>query len=119
MIEIMVLEDLKKIPQGLTLWGSVPHSQRQSLAQITRFVNQNLNDLHSLCYLNHHGNYSHLPIKSFQVPSSIDGSLVLVFLLEHDYLPDDLTPGTIIYRDEPHQSSKSNLEFEQANVSKI
>lgn len=98
MIEIMVLEDIKKISQGFTLWGSIPDAQNKSPEQNARFLNQQLKDIQSLAYLNSHGDYSHLPIKDFQVPSSIDGSFVLVFLLEQDNLPDDLTSGTIIYK---------------------
>ena len=111
MIEIMILEDIKKIPNGITLWGSIPNATAQNPQQISQFLNQHLDNIQSLSYLNDHGTYSHLPIKSFQVPSSISGDFVLVFLLEQDKLPNDLTPGTIIYKDEQQNPTTPSIEL--------
>lgn len=107
MIEIMVLEDIKQISQGFTLWGSVPDAKKRTSQQIAQFLNQQLDSIQYLSYPNNHGGYSHLPIKSFQVPSSISGNLVLVFLIESDRIPEDLTPGTILFKDEQVNSSSS------------
>ena len=111
MIKIMVLEDIKEISQGITLWGSVPHKDNQNPQQISEFLNQSLENIQSLSYLDHQGQYSHLPIKSFQVPSSIDGSFVLVFLIEKVHLPNNLTPGTILYTNKPENAALSDFEL--------
>ena len=93
----MILEDIKEIPRGFTLWGSVSNSQARKLQEISTLINARLDNIKSLTYLDRTGNYSYLPIEDFQITSSIGGDFVLVFLLGHINLSSDLTPGTIIY----------------------
>ena len=111
MIKVMILEDIKEIPRGLTLWGSVPNSQGKEPQEIAESLNQSLDNIHSLTYLDRTGNYSSLPIEDFQITSSIGGNFVLVFFLGQIDLPSDLTPGTIIYRGQPQPSPSNSPEL--------
>ena len=106
----MKLEDIKNIPSGWTLWGSIPGTENQNLSEIADNINKNLDNIHSLAYLNQFGNYSYLTIKDFQITSSIGGKIVLVFLIDNIDLPLDLTPGTIIYRDLEQSSKQTTSE---------
>ena len=58
-----------------------------------------IHNLPDFAYFNHSQELISLSVKNLQYTTSIDNQVNLFFLLNHDNLPDDLTPGTIIYKD--------------------
>lgn len=115
MIPLFTLEDLKEIPSGLTLWGSL-NSQLLSNADTISQVNQALTSMKSLTYLDPHNQYSSFPILDFQINSSIGGQSIFIALVQQNDLPSNLTPGTIFYL--PASQSLSDSKMQEISASK-
>ena len=64
-----------------------PNSQGNNITGITEQIQKNLKNIHSIAYLNQQNEYSYLPIKDFQIISSLERKIVLVFSVDKLDLP--------------------------------
>lgn len=100
MTPIFELADILHTPEGVAIGGAYsPSSPHQSLSDVLAEINQHLEQLTSVNFYDRDHHSIALPVKLVKYTTSIADGVNLFFLLGHIDLPEDLTPGTIIYRD--------------------
>ena len=105
---IFKLADILHTPQGIALGAAFP-STHQQLKDVLIQVNQCVDGLDSLFYLNSSQQLISLPVKKIQYTTSINDRVNLFFLLDLDNLPDDLVPGITLYKSQPEITTDPNL----------
>ena len=105
---IFKLADILHTPQGIALGGAFP-STHQQLKGVLAQVNQCVDGLDSISYFNSSQQLISLPVKKIQYTTSISDRVNLFFLLDLDYLPDDLVPGITLYKNQPEITTDPNL----------
>ena len=107
---IFKLADILHTPEGIALGGAFS-SANQQLNDVLNEVKHSVGDLDSIAYFNNSQELISLSVKKLQYTTSIGNQVNLFFLLDLDNLPQDLTPGIIIYRNEQQNSPLSNVEL--------
>lgn len=107
---IFKLADILHTPEGIALAGAFP-SENSQLSHVLDELKLSIDGLDSVAYFNHSQELISLSVKNLQYTTSIGNQVNLFFLLNHDNLPDDLTPGTIIYKDEQENSTLGKVEL--------
>jgi len=107
---IFKLADILHTPEGIALAGAFP-SENPHLSHVLDELKLSIDGLDSVAYFNNSQELISLSVKNLQYTTSIGNQVNLFFLLNHDNLPDDLTPGTIIYKDEQQNSTLGKVEL--------
>jgi hypothetical protein len=100
---IFKLADILHTPKGIALAG-VFGGDHQQLENVLDDLEQSINGLNSLAYIDFSQELISLSVKEIQYTTSISNGINLFFLLDGDRLPDNLTIGTTIYRNEQSDS---------------
>ena len=112
---VFKLADILYTPQGIALGGAFP-STHQQLKDVLAEVNQCVNGLDSVSYLNNSQQLISLPVKESQYTTSINDRVNLFFLLDLDHLPNDLVPGITIYKKTPKINSDSSVVISASSI---
>lgn len=94
---IFELADILDTPQGIALAGAYS-SVQTSVGNVLKEVNQHLEGIKSIEFKDSLGKIVTLPVEKVQYTISIEDRVNIFLLLGHVEIPNNLVPGTPIYR---------------------